>query len=308
MPLINTADRLYIGTAAAAAAYKNGDRVWPPDSGVSTVTATLAQTTAPTVRLTISHTGEVPVLFKLYRTTATAWTFWKDVAVGGAYDYTTTYSTTISMKVEAYYSDGSAIIAYSNPVAVGPAPPPAQVAQVFEANSVEWASFNKNGRRTDATSCYYGNVSTTHGNQYSQVRWTWPANIRAAGGCISIQKVLLRWYNQHHFNGDPNNTVSMKAHHNSTLAGGYRGATQVLLSGGSQVKWRAPKPGYIGNIAANGWIDLTALTSSGRYAIRDEIRVYGMQGFELWPAESGTAGYGYAATSARIRVEYTVSG
>ena len=120
MPLINTADRLYIGTAAAAAAYKNGDRVWPPDSGVSTVTATLAQTTAPTVRLTISHTGEVPVLFKLYRTTSTAWTFWKDVAVGGAYDYTTTYSTTISMKVEAYYADGSAIIAYSNPVAVGP--------------------------------------------------------------------------------------------------------------------------------------------------------------------------------------------
>ena len=161
MPLINTTNHLYIGTAAAAAAYKNGDRVWPPDSGVSTVTATLAQTTAPTVRLTISHTGEVPVLFKLYRTTSTAWTFWKDVAVGGAYDYTTTYSTTISMKVEAYYADGSAIIAYSNPVAVGPAPPPAQVAKVFEANSVEWASFNKNGRRTDATSCYYGNVSTT---------------------------------------------------------------------------------------------------------------------------------------------------
>jgi hypothetical protein len=164
---------------------------------------------------------------------------------------------------------------------------------------VETASYNGSNAVRGSNPLYYGYYSGTQGDQKSQVRFAIPAEIR---NCHSVDRVELRWWNQHHF-ANSGGTVSMVAHHNGSL-GSYGGSTGVLLDGGNQVRWPAPKPGWINGTE---WYDLAWLTSAGRaISIAEEIRVHNLQGFGLVAAVGGQSGYGYASADPQLRIHYTV--
>jgi hypothetical protein len=163
------------------------------------------------------------------------------------------------------------------------------------------ATYNgSNVRRTDAAglaNCFYGNFSSVHGNQRSQVRFNIPASVRH---CISVDRVQVRWWNPHHFQ-NPGGRVSMVGHHNGSLVT-YGGSTQPLLFNGAQANWAAPRPGWI---SGGEWFDITTLVTSGRPSMAEEIRVQNMQGLGLVAAVSGQNGYGYASIDPILRVTYT---
>jgi len=306
MALLNTANKLYIGSTPATAAYKNGIKVWPPL--VNSLAATIAEiavavATAPWYQITTVYGGVVPGSYKFYSKTGSASWVLRHTGAQGPHNFDTLYSSTFVMKVEAFTgADGTGLLlgtTTTNTVDT-PAKPVTQVQRVWSGTAVDTTTYNgSNGVRTDGPErCYYGYFGSTQGLQKSQARWDIPSEIR---NCVSVDKVRMRWWNVWHY-WNSGGRVSMVGHHNTNL-NTYGGSTGVLLSGGAQATWLAPKPGWINGTE---WYDLAGLTSSGRPSIAEEIRVQGLQGFGLVTAASGQGGYGYASTDPVLEITYTV--
>ena len=300
---------LRINGIDAVRAELNGVEVWRagPEAEIS---ASLALVSGSTVKITTTVTGDPPVSYKFYYTTnGTTWVNWKNSTSIGPHEYTTSYSTTIRMRVDAVQFDGSVISATTNSVTIGAAPV-TTARTIWIGTASSFASYYTKsdgsiGRRTvnsdnsPISHCYYGYVSTVWRTQFSQVRFSIPARIR---NCVAVHSVELRWYNEHTYVGS-GGLVSMVGHHNTSLGNTYGGSTQPLRHPTTlaQMKFSAPKPGWI-----NGdWFSVGTLTSAGRPSIKEEIRVNNLQGFGLVAAASGTTGYGYAETTPELRIDYT---
>jgi len=307
MALINDAAALYKGTTAAVAAYKGDVKVWPKpvaNTLSATIAAiTVANETSAWFKITTAYGGTTPTSYKFYSSTNGAAYVLRYTGGIGPHNFDTTYSSTFKMRVDSFDAAGNGLqSAYTNTL-TSKAKPITYVQRVWSGTPTATASYNgSNQKRTDASgtsNCYYGYFDGTQGNQKSLVIFGIPAEIR---NCVSVDKVRIAWYNNHHFKNS-GGTVSMVGHHGTTLPATFPGSTGPLLYNGAQVKWSAPKPGWISGVQ---WIDLTPCNSSGRPYIPEEIRVNGLQGFGLWPAESGTAGYGYGATNPTLEITYTV--
>ena len=308
MPLLNTANALYIGGTAALKAYQNGVQVWPGNQNSLSVSAAMGDINVPSVTVSTAYSGIQPGYYRYYyRHNGGNWVFFTQGGAGPV-SISTSYNVTFQARVDSFTSSGALITTgYSNNVAVPSPPPPPTQQRVWSGTPVEAKSYYKKTSgsswlvRSDgdgSSRCYYGWISSTWGEQQSQVRYDIPAEIR---NCISVDRVEMSWYNHWHFYNS-GGRVSMVAHHNPSL-GSYGGNTQPLVDGNGQVRWSAPKPGQIGETQ---WYDLGWLTSAGRTNIYEEIRVNGLQGFGLVPAFGGDAGYGYAAMNPTLRITYTV--
>jgi hypothetical protein len=201
-------------------------------------------------------------------------------------------------RVDAYIGGVKVAEAHAN--ATTPAQPQPQYQQKsWTGAAVETASYTGSNALRGSNPLYYGYYSSNQGDQKSQARFAIPAEIR---NCVSVDSVEIRWWNQHTW-VNSGGQVSMVGHHNPSL-GSWGGSTGVLLErDGSQVRWSAPKGGFINGTE---WYHLGWLTSSGRYSIAEEIRVHGLQGFGLVAAVGGNNGYGYASADPQLRITYTV--
>jgi hypothetical protein len=294
-----------VGTATGN---KPVSKIWTGTSGGNklvwqrvTMTTTVTLTTVSTTGIDVSWTATTGAVYTLFRRRTgvggevglvanTSARSYQDRGLAEGTEYTYYVNVTV----------GGSMIGHSNlaSVTTGVTPPPTFQQRSWTGAAVETASYTGSNALRTSNPLYYGYYSGNQGDQKSQVRFNIPAEIR---NCVSVDRVELRWWNQHTY---PNTggTVSMVAHHNGSL-GSWGGSTGVLLNAGSQVRWPAPKPGWINNTE---WYDLAWLTSSGRPSIAEEIRVNGLQGFGLVAAVGGQAGYGYASADPQLRITYTV--
>ena len=298
MPYLNAATDLYKGGTAVVAAYLGATKVWPPTTNSLSASLRIASNTGGkvSVEITTQYVGAPPASYKFYSNTGSGWTLRWTGGIGPHY-FDTTYNTNFTMKVESFTSEGVMLSTVTTAtINTGNRP---TVQKSWSSTPVETASYNgSNGLRT-RDPLYYGYFSGTHGTQKSQARWNIPSEIR---NCVSVDRVELRWWNQHHFLSS-GGTVSMVAHHNTGLST-YGGNTGALLNAGNQVRWPAPVGGWINGTE---WYDLGWLTSVGRdISIAEEIRVHGLQGFGLVEAVGGQSGYGYASSDPQLRITYTV--
>jgi hypothetical protein len=201
-------------------------------------------------------------------------------------------------RVDAFSGGTKIAEAHSN--ATTPAKPQPQFVQkVWQGAAVEAASYTGSNALRGRSPLYYGYYSSNQGTQKSQVRFAIPGEIR---NCVSVDRVELRWWNQHTYLGT-GGRVSIVGHHNPSLST-YGGNTGPLLErDGSQVRWPAPRANWINSTE---WFDLGWLTSAGRYSVAEEIRIHGLHGFGLVAADGGQNGYGYASADPILKVTYTV--
>jgi hypothetical protein len=313
VPLINTATNLYLGGTRVKAAYRNGVLVWPPGSG-NRVNASLALKFGSTVTLTVSWAGDTPTSWKAWVSiNGGTWQYWTEKTVSGSYDYATTYSTRVKMKVEAYYSGFAPDIAvYTGEVAIGAAPPPPTVQKFVELEAVSSGSYNGSNGNRNSAECYYGYVSSVHGQQQSLWCWNIPSDVR---NCIRIDRIDVRVYNIHAYQNAGGST-GLVVHHGAFQGGfpaSFPGRTGILQYGGNNWLIGTPKPGYMSQDGSGWMTNIHVLTAPGRTTLAEEFRVNGAQGMGLASPSSSTAHYGYAAGATApsgqrpaIKIWYTV--
>ena len=120
---------------------------------------------------------------------------------------------------------------------------------------------------------YYGQVSSTWGNNRSLIGFPVPAEVE---DCLEIVSARLRFYNVHHYLNDGGD-IEIGTHKHSAMPATWMNeyVDQGLVTWGD-----APKP---------GWVDLT-LNSTMRAKFKA-----GAQGIALGPGPStSTSYYGYA--------------
>lgn len=303
MPLINTADKLYLGTTPVLRAYKAGVLVWPPAPTIeNTLSAVLARKgSSADLTCSASWSGTTPTLFKYYLSTnGGAWVL-KGSTAATTLNMASSYNSSNQAKIESF--DGSVLLktAYSNTVAIGSAPPPPTQQRTWQAQRSAFASYNGNGtKRTDSdgtTYGYSGYYSGTHGNQKCCFKFDIPNEIR---NCKSIDKVEFWGYNLHsYYNSGRQLQVAI---HHGDLSNSGSSATFVQAFGG--------KPGQIGGGNPNDgwdWIDITNHKVPGRYIVKEEFRIYGAQGIAFNPGPSNAQDYyGYVRNDIHLRITYTV--
>lgn len=313
MPLINTATNLYLGGTQVKAAYRNGVLVWPPGSG-NRVNASLALKSGSTVTLTVSWAGDTPTSWKAWVSiNGGTWQYWTEQTASGSYDYATTYSTRIRMKVEAYYSGYAPDIAvYTEEVAIGAAPPPPTVQKFVVLEAVSSGSYNGSNNNRNTSELYYGYYSSNQGQQKSLWCWNIPADVR---NCISIDRIDVLVYNIHAYLNSGGST-GLVVHHGAFQGGfpaTFPGSTGILQHGGNNWLIGTPKPGYMSQDGSGWMTNIHVLTSPGRTTLAEEFRVNGAQGMGLASPGSSTSQYGYAAGAYHhphhrpaIKIWYTV--
>jgi hypothetical protein len=301
-PVVGTAagnkpvSKIWVGTGGG------NKLVWQRTTMATTVTATAVSTTG----IDVSWTATQGAVYSLFR---------RRTGVAGevglvANTSARTYSDRglVEGAEYIYYVNvvvNGALVGHSNlaSVTTGVTPPPAFVQKSWTGAAVEAASYTGSNSLRTRNPLYYGYYSSNQGTQKSQVRFDIPAEIR---NCVSVDKVEVRWWNQHTYLGT-GGTVSMVAHHNGNLSS-YTGNTgPLLMPNGEQVRWSAPRGGFIGG---GEWYEVGFLHSySGgvrRPDINEEIRVGGLTGFGLVEAVGGTSGYGYASADPQLRIHYTI--
>jgi hypothetical protein len=178
--------------------------------------------------------------------------------------------------------------------------------------AVSSASFNGSGTNRNVPDTFYGQFSSVHGNQRSLWCFDIPADVR---NCVSIDRVDLAVFNQHHFNAGGNN-VSLVAHHGAFQGGfpaQFPGSTGELLFNGALWRPFAARSAWL-NAGANdgGWMtNCQLLAAAGRATLAEEFRTGNAQGLGLLAPSTAQAHYGYGqgATQAnvpQIRFWYTV--
>lgn len=310
MPILNAATNMYLGTDLVKGVYRNGVLVWPPGSG-NRVSASLALLSGSTVRLTVSWVGEMPTSYKIWTSVnGGAWTYWTEQTLQGAHDYTTTYSSSIRMRVVAYYAGFAPDVeVLSNTVTIGAAPPPPTTQKFVELEAVASASYNGSNANRGSNELYYGYASSTHGQQKCLWNWNIPADAR---WCISIDRIDVRVYNIHAYLNSGGST-GLVVHHGSNIGGNYPGSTGILQHGGANWLIGTPKPGYMSQDGSGWMTNIQVLTAPGRTTLAEEFRTQGAVGMGLASPSSSTNHYGYAAGAAypsgqrpAIRIWYTV--
>jgi hypothetical protein len=272
--------------------------VWQRTVMSTTVTATAVSTTG----IDVSWTATQGAVYTLFRRRAGVGGEVGLVANTSARSYQdrglaegTQYSYYVNVIV------GGSLVGQSNiaSVTTGTTPQPQFQQKSWTGAAVEVASYTGSNALRGRNPLYYGYYSSNQGDQKSQARFDIPAEIR---NCVSVDKVELRWWNQHTWVGS-GGTVSMVGHHNGSLTnwGGSTGA--LLMPTGEQVRWSAPRGGFINGTE---WYEVGFLHSSGRATINEEIRTAGLQGFGLVAAAGGQSGYGYASADPQLRITYTV--
>ena len=171
MSVINSALALKLDGVDAVRAYMDGVIVWPPGTG-NRVNASLKLKSGSTVTLTVSFNGETPTSFKVwYSLNSGAWQYWTEKTAAGSFDYTTTYSTKIKMKVEAYYSGYAPdLSAITNEVSIGAAPPPP-----VSSGSVNGPALSSSGGWTQST------PRTLNGPTFNISGWVTSFNVYIGG-------------------------------------------------------------------------------------------------------------------------------
>jgi hypothetical protein len=305
MPLINTADALFLGDLAVARAYQGDVLVWPT-AGSSTLTVTLAKVSGQAkVTISTAYNGATPDIYRFYLSeNGGAWTF-KYEGGAGPHTFNVGYSKNYQAKVESFKSGLLLNTAYSNTVTTDAAPPPPTVQKIWEGTQVEYAVFKGNGgiRAYDSGPGYSGYFSSTYGNQKTNFRFNIPGDVR---WCKSVDKVEFSAWNDHAYWQDgsdyPGRYVSLALHHYSDLdytKGVRYGST------GTFKQYKAPyRDSWVGNVE---WVDITHQVCPDRYAVWDEFRRHGAQGITMnWAPNNNQGYYGYVRNDVRLRITYTV--
>lgn len=207
-------------------------------------------------------------------------------------------STTYNYTLESLRA-GAVVLPTPADSATTPARP--TVTNTITLSAVGAGSWNGSGNLRTSSACYYGYYSSTHGYQRSLVSFNIPSDVR---NCISISDVQFSWYNSHHYYNS-GGKVSMVLHHGyfTTAPATFPGSTGVLTnSGGSQITWTAPKPGWFNGTQ---WNSLTNLKTSRGHTVQEEFRTKGAVGLGLYWATTGQNGYGYAQTNPQLKITYT---
>lgn len=299
MPLLNTADAIYLGQASIARAYQGDVLVWPTGDS-STLSVTLVKVAnEPKVTVSTGYGGAQPDTYRYYLSeNGGAWTY-KYEGGPGPHTFTVGHSRQYQAKVESFKSGLLIQTAYSNTVTTDPAPPPPTQQKVWTGTRVEWGTWRGNGtqRYHNSGALYSGYYSSNHGNQRSSTRFNIPGDVR---WCKSIDNVEVSAYNDHSYNYS-GRTVYMALHHYSDLnsANGVRyGMTGAFAS------WSVPRDGWIGG---SEWISIRNYICPGRYYVWDEFRRHGAQGISFHQAPTNSQGYyGYVRNDVRLRITYTV--
>jgi hypothetical protein len=312
MPLLVPAKALYIGSTPAQKAYMGDVLVWPPGYG-NRATASLSLKSGSTVTATATTVGDTPTLLKWYYTTnGTTWTHLSDKDNKTTFDYTTTYSTTIRMKLEVFYpTPAPKITEYTGDVTIGAKPPDPLVAKVYEENSTNASSYDGDGdiRYGNGGPYYSGYYSGNWGRQRSAFFFNIPAAVRWCRG--GIQRVLFSIQNTHSFNGSGVWQHIAITHTASDRWGTWPGSTGWFGSN------HAKKGGWWGDPRAlvdqnsRWWVDITNYQSTSPahmngVTVARHIREFGATGICLIAPDDSQGYYSYWAHNARLRIEYSV--